>query len=151
MALKDLKLLKSDFKGKNVQTLPDTPMMDAQDLKAWFDSLSENVIGPRINAILDTLSGSTGAANIGAAISEAIPGKTVQEQLTAALDNYFQAITTPGLIPYYSITIDKIAPNICFDCGGYGADGLPDASYNPYDFANAGSGLDAYSLHKSEV
>lgn len=139
-----------DFTGKNVQALDDTPKMDAQALKAWFDSLSETVIAPRFNAVLAALASSGGAACIGAAPSAVLPGATVQEQLTAALDNYFQAITTPGLIPYYSITVDKLAPNICFDLGGYGNDGMPDAGYNPYDFANAGSGLDAYAVPPEE-
>ena len=61
----DRKLNESDFAGQNVKALDDRPTISAAELKAVFDHDSEEIIAKRINGIIDDLTGTDGASNIG--------------------------------------------------------------------------------------
>lgn len=65
-----------------VSNLQDKPRMTANELKAIFDSNS-NEIKPAINGIIDDLTSSSGASNIGLDTIDGVSGNTVQ----AALEN----------------------------------------------------------------
>ena len=83
MGLNEKKLSSEDFSGKNVKALPDKPSemgMTAQQLKAAFDKSGEEVIAGRINAIIDVLTGSSGAGEIGTQ-----SGESVEEALARCL------------------------------------------------------------------
>lgn len=79
MALIDRKV--SDW-SQSVSSLDDKPQMTAADLKAAFDSNS-NQLKPAINGIIDDLTGSQGASNIGLTSIDNINGKTVQTVLNS--------------------------------------------------------------------
>lgn len=63
-----------------VSSLDDKPKMSATDLKAAFDS-NTNQLKPEINGIIDDLTGADGASNIGLTAIDNIDGKTVQAVL----------------------------------------------------------------------
>lgn len=63
-----------------VSSLDDKPKMSATDLKAAFDS-NTNQLKPAINGIIDDLTGAEGASNIGLTAIDNIDGKTVQAVL----------------------------------------------------------------------
>ena len=63
-----------------VSSLDDKPKMSATDLKAAFDS-NTNQLKPAINGIIDDLTGADGASNIGLTAIDNIDGQTVQAVL----------------------------------------------------------------------
>lgn len=72
-----------------VSSLDDKPKMSATDLKAAFDS-NTNQLKPAINGIIDDLTGAEGASNIGLTAIDNIDGQTVQaviESLSAFAKN----------------------------------------------------------------
>ena len=79
MALKNRKL--SEW-TQAVSSLDDKPRMTAKELKAAFDSNS-NELKPAINGIIDDLTGVNGASNIGLIAINGVNGQTVQAVLNA--------------------------------------------------------------------
>ena len=79
MALIDRKV--SDW-SQSVSSLDDKPQMTAAALKAAFDSNS-NQLKPAINGIIDGLTGSQGALNIGLTPIDGLYGGNVQAVLQA--------------------------------------------------------------------
>lgn len=63
-----------------VSSLDDKPKMSATDLKAAFDS-NTNQLKPAINGIIDDLTGADGASNIGLTAIDNTDGQTVQAVL----------------------------------------------------------------------
>lgn len=58
MNLEEYKIDPSDFGGNDVKALPDIPAsagMSSSDLKARFDNVSENIITPKFNNLIDGL------------------------------------------------------------------------------------------------
>lgn len=106
MSLADLKLAAADFSGQNIKSLPDKVQSSASSLKTMFDNLSEAVIAPRINEILDLLA-AEGATEIGgAALYEGDTEGSVQSKL-AALYAAIAGVAL-GSIPNGSITKAKL-------------------------------------------
>lgn len=79
IALKDRKI---NSWSKPVTSLEDKPKMTAAELKAAFDSNS-NQIKPAINNIIDDLTGVNGASDIGVSAIDSIDGATVQAVLNS--------------------------------------------------------------------
>lgn len=65
-----------------VSSLDDRPQMTAAALKAAFDS-NTNQIKPAVNGIIDDLTGTTGAGNIGVEAIAGVTGTTIQAMLAA--------------------------------------------------------------------
>ena len=65
-----------------VSSLDDRPQMTASALKAAFDSNS-NQLKPAVNGMIDDLTGTTGAGNIGVEAIAGVAGTTVQAMLAA--------------------------------------------------------------------
>lgn len=66
---------------KSISSLADRPQMSAAELKAAFDS-NTNEIKPKFNGLVDDLTGSGGAGEIGASV-EGVTGTTVSAVLAA--------------------------------------------------------------------
>lgn len=65
-----------------VSSLDDRPQMTASALKAAFDS-NTNQLKPAVNGMIDDLTGTTGAGNIGVKAIAGVTGTTVQAMLAA--------------------------------------------------------------------
>lgn len=65
-----------------VSSLDDRPQMTASALKAAFDS-NTNQLKPAVNGMIDDLTGTTGAGNIGVEAIAGVTGTTVQAMLAA--------------------------------------------------------------------
>ena len=65
-----------------VSSLDDRPQMTASALKAAFDS-NTNQLKPAVNGIIDDLTGTTGAGNIGVEAIAGVTGTTIQAMLAA--------------------------------------------------------------------
>ena len=76
MSISTLKVHDTDYPNKDVASLPVKPQMSAADLQASFDKLVKLVVAPKLNALIDALSASTGANEIGESIS-GMEGTTV--------------------------------------------------------------------------
>ena len=81
MGLTDLKFKETDFTNKKIADLSDTPSSDgmtAEQLKAYFDYIPKAMIAlGAINQIIDALSGTSGAQDIGASVT-GVTGINVQ-------------------------------------------------------------------------
>ena len=86
MGIGDYKVKSEDFSNKDIMGLPDRPSeagFSAEMLKARFDAGAKNVLAPKLNALIDALLSTEGAANIGAVQIAGVAGYTVQEILAA--------------------------------------------------------------------
>lgn len=95
MALLDLKFNESDFNGRKIGDLSDTPSSDgltAEALKAYFDYIPKTMIAlGALNSLIDTLVSSEGAGNVGASVS-GVTGTQVQtilESMKIMLDDRY--------------------------------------------------------------
>ena len=59
-------LIPQDFAGKGALSLPNQPVMPAEDLKAAFDAPSRQVCAPAFNRLITELEATTGATSLGA-------------------------------------------------------------------------------------
>ncbi len=93
MAIQNLKFKEADFIGKDVSSLPDNPSAEgisATQLKARFDNIAKMMIAlGKHNELIDALSATTGAGEIGTVAIGSVAGGTVQTTLNAlkALDD----------------------------------------------------------------
>jgi hypothetical protein len=73
-----------DLANKGVTTLPDTPDMEASELKQRFDSLG-NLCVSKIKTLVSELEAETASASLGASIPEGLPAgaKKVQSIIDA--------------------------------------------------------------------
>ena len=86
MGIGDYKVKSEDFNNKDIMGLPDKPSeagFSAEMLKARFDAGANNVLAPKLNALIDALLSTEGAANVGAVQIAGVAGYTVQEILAA--------------------------------------------------------------------
>ena len=86
MGIGDYKVKSEDFNNKDIMGLPDKPSeagFSAEMLKARFDAGAKNVLAPKLNALIDALLSTEGAANVGAVQIAGVAGYTVQEILAA--------------------------------------------------------------------
>lgn len=70
----------SDYPGNDIASLPVKPQMSAAELQASFDRLVKQVMAPKLNALIEALTATTGADEIGKTIS-GMTGTTVGELL----------------------------------------------------------------------
>ncbi len=86
MGIEAYKIKSEDFNSKDIMGLPDKPSeagISAATLKERFDAGAKQVVAPKLNALIDALSSTEGAANIGAVQIAGVSGYTVQEILAA--------------------------------------------------------------------
>ena len=86
MGIEAYKITSEEFDDKDIMGLPDRPSeagFSAEMLKARFDAGAKQVVAPKLNALIDALSSTEGAANIGAVQIAGVSGYTVQEILAA--------------------------------------------------------------------
>ena len=85
MAISNYKIAVGDYANKDVASLPNVPGESGytpEQVKARFDSLVKNVVAPKYNNLIDALTASGGASEIGA-VNEDVGGDNVQEVLDA--------------------------------------------------------------------
>ena len=86
MAIADHKVKAEDFDRKDIMSMPDKPSeagMNAATIKEQFDAGTKKVLSPKVNALIDELTSTEGAGNIGAEQIEGLSGYTVQDILEA--------------------------------------------------------------------
>ena len=86
MGIEAYKITSEEFNDKDIMGLPDRPSeagFSAEMLKARFDAGAKQVVAPKLNALIDALLSTEGAANIGAVQIAGVSGYTVQEILAA--------------------------------------------------------------------
>lgn len=104
-----------------VSSLDDRPQMTAAALKAAFDS-NTNQIKPAVNGMIDDLTGTGGAGNIGVDVIAGVTGTTVQAML-AALKALIDLCDTSAEsddklnLKADKTTTDKLVKTITFDAG----------------------------------
>lgn len=84
--INDFKVKDEDFNDLDIMSLPSRPSaagMSAAQLQERFDAGAKQVIRPKLNALIDLMSGSEGADNIGITPIEGLAGYTVQQFLVA--------------------------------------------------------------------
>lgn len=77
------KIVSADLVNKGVIGLPDSPNLGTMEMQEKFDELALDVIVPKHNALIDELTDTTAATNIGASAPAGIVGSTVQDILNA--------------------------------------------------------------------
>jgi len=85
VAISNYKIAVGDYANKDVASLPNVPGESGytpEQVKARFDSLVKNVVAPKYNNLIDALTASGGASEIGA-VNEDVGGDNVQEVLDA--------------------------------------------------------------------
>lgn len=98
-----------DVFSKRISSLPDQPNMQADDLKAYFDSSPEE-LRQAFNNLCDALSDLAAATKIGYTPSAAVPAKTVQEAIEDVQKQVQNA--TIGMLPSGCVDGDKLAQDV---------------------------------------
>lgn len=151
-------LKKPEIKTNNIRELPNVPNMPTDELKYKWDAVGEDIVN-YLNELIDELSGAGGAGGVGAGALYVGDESTADVQsklmrLKEMIDSTNKAMADilldPRILPYGSVTADKLAPNIVLDEGGWGDDGQDIDTYNPYDFKAVGFGLDAKRVNANE-
>lgn len=86
MELTDCKIKNEDYENMDIASLSDRPSADgmsAQTLKERFDASTKHIVQPKINQLIDILTSTEGAGNIGITPIEGVAGYNVQQILTA--------------------------------------------------------------------
>lgn len=98
-----------DTFSKRISSLPDQPNMQADDLKAYFDSSPEE-LRQAFNNLCDALSDLAAATKVGYTPSAAVPAQTVQE----AIENVQKQVqnATIGMLPSGCVDEDKLAQDV---------------------------------------
>ena len=107
------KITGADLAGKGVIGLPDTPELSTEEMQQKFEETARDVIIPKFNALIDSLSQNDAAEQIGAKTIEGLVGTTVQ-QLIQALKQKIDDINLEIVdqkVPDGSITTPKFAPD----------------------------------------
>lgn len=79
------KIEASEIVGRKISELPDVPELTAEDLKRRFDAISQDVIIPKFNNLVDELEAETGADNIGIAVPEGLEAENKLSAVIAGL------------------------------------------------------------------
>lgn len=123
MSLLDFKFNESDFIGKKIGDLSDTPSSDgmtAEALKAYFDYIPKTMIAlGAVNNIIDLLVSSAGAESIGANVS-GVTGTQVQsilESVKTMLDDRYTKSAADGLLDTKAdtTTVNAMVKSISYD------------------------------------
>ena len=124
MGLTDLKFTETDFLNKKIADLSDTPNSDgmsAAELKAYFDYIPKTLIAlTRLNSIIDIISGSSGAENVGASTITGVTGTNAQailESLKSLIDLRYTKNETDNLLSFKATneTVSQLIKNVDFD------------------------------------
>lgn len=110
MSIQEQKITEAAIAANGVQSRPDKLTGTAAQNKKVFDALVTEVVKERFNALLDELTGTTAAAQLGITT---IPGfsagnvQTALEQIVQAMQDVTQGSVTDG-----SITLAKLAAEV---------------------------------------
>lgn len=121
--LTDLKFKNSDFTGKSISDLSDTPSSDgmsAAALKEYFDYIPKAMIAlGAVNSIIDLLASSEGAENIGAGVSGLTGTDVAQliESLKVLVDDRYTKLESDTLLATKADQADLVnsIKNVSFD------------------------------------
>lgn len=121
--LTDLKFKNSDFTGKSISDLSDTPSSDgmsAATLKEYFDYIPKAMIAlGAVNSIIDLLVSSEGAENIGAGVTGLAGTDVAQliESLKVLVDDRYTKLETNTLLATKAEQSDLVnsIKNVTFD------------------------------------
>lgn len=123
MSLLDFKFIESDFIGKKIGDLSDTPSSDgmtAEALKSYFDYIPKTMIAlGAVNDIIDLLVSSAGAESIGANVSgiTGIQVQSILESVKAMLDDRYTKSAADGLLNTKAdtTTVNAMVKSISYD------------------------------------
>ena len=137
MSIQEQKITDAAIAANGVQSRPDKLTGTAAQNKKVFDALVTAVVKERFNALIDELTGTTAAAQLGITT---IPGfsagnvQTALEQIVQAMQDVTQGSVADG-----SITLAKLAAEVtAIALGG----GEPYARRGRYKFRRSGRGED---------
>ncbi len=91
--------------SKPVSSLPDEPLMDSEQLKATFDSNS-NELKMALNALITDLLAQTAASELGATPFKSVSSTTIQGQIEKLEQDIVNLVS--GIIPIESIDSEKL-------------------------------------------
>ena len=125
MGLTDLKFKETDFTNKKIADLSDTPSSDgmtAEQLKAYFDYIPKAMIAlGAINQIIDALSGSSGAQDIGASVTgvTGINVQAVMNSLKELIDDRYTKAAANALLDEKASTetVSGMIASVDFEAG----------------------------------
>lgn len=125
MGLTDLKFKETDFTNKKIADLSDTPSSDgmtAEQLKAYFDYIPKAMIAlGAINQIIDALSGSSGAQDIGASVTgvTGINVQAVMNSLKELIDDRYTKAAANALLNEKASTetVSGMIASVDFEAG----------------------------------
>lgn len=112
MSIQEQKITEAAIAANGVQSRPDKLTGTAAQNKKVFDALVTAVVKERFNALLDELTGTTAAAQLGITT---IPGfsagnvQTALEQIVQAMQDVTQGAVTAQKIAPGAVTAEKIA------------------------------------------
>ena len=112
MSIQEQKITEAAIAANGVQSQPDKLTGTAAQNKKVFDALVTAVVKERFNALLDELTGTTAAAQLGITT---IPGfsagnvQTALEQIVQAMQDVTQGAVTAQKIAPGAVTAEKIA------------------------------------------
>lgn len=92
----DRKITDAQLSSYGVVSAPDKLTGTAQENKAVFDKLVKEAVAADVNGLIDDLTASTGADNIGANLSGA-PGETIQDALSSLQDTKVDKVAGKAL------------------------------------------------------
>ena len=87
------KITETDLQNKGVIGLPDTPGLSTTEMQEKFDEIALDVLCPKHNGLIDELSATSAAANVGA-LNVGGTASTVQDEL----DNKYSSDTVDQLL-----------------------------------------------------
>ena len=87
------KITETDLQNKGVIGLPDTPGLSTTEMQEKFDEIALDVLYPKHNGLIDELSATSAAANVGA-LNVGGTASTVQDEL----DNKYSSDTVDQLL-----------------------------------------------------
>ena len=125
MGLTDLKFKETDFTNKKIADLSDTPSSDgmtAEQLKAYFDYIPKAMIAlGAINQIIDALSGTSGAQDIGASVTgvTGINVQAVMNSLKELIDDRYTKAAANALLDEKASTetVSGMIASVDFEAG----------------------------------
>ena len=151
MSIQEQKITEAAIAANGVQSRPDKLTGTAAQNKKVFDALVTAVVREKFNALLDELTGTAAAAQLGITT---IPGfsagdiQTALEQIVQAMQDVTQGSVTDG-----SITLAKLAAEVtAVALGGAAATALPQlTAVIGLVFLAEGAGLIAIGEHLSAL
>lgn len=102
----DRKITDAQLSSYGVVSAPDKLTGTAQENKAVFDKLVKEAVAADVNGLIDDLTASTGADNIGANLSGA-PGETIQDALSSLQDTKVDKVAGKALSTNDYTTAEK--------------------------------------------